>query len=72
MKDCECKDAHQRRRVVPTGSPGAGKTAVLELIRHEFCSHVKILPESAGIVFGGGFPRDGQALEVRCAAMTAD
>ena len=71
MKDCECKDAHQRRRVVLTGGPGAGKTAVLELIRQAFCSHVKVLPESAGIVFGGGFPRDGQALEVRCAAQRA-
>jgi len=43
---------------VLTGGPGAGKTAVLELIHHSFCSHVKVLPESAGIVFGGGFPRE--------------
>ena len=42
-----------------TGGPGAGKTAVLELIRHSFCRHVLVLPESAGIVFGGGFPRQG-------------
>lgn len=41
-----------------TGGPGAGKTAVLELIRQSFCVHVKVLPESAGIVFGGGFPRN--------------
>ena len=59
--------AHNRehfraRRVVAInlmGSPGAGKTALLELIRQSFCSHVKVLPESAGIVFGGGFPREG-------------
>jgi hypothetical protein len=31
---------------------------VLELIRQSFCGHVKVLPESAGIVFGGGFPRE--------------
>jgi predicted ATPase len=42
---------------VLTGGPGAGKTAVLELIRQAFCEHVKILPEAAGILFGGGFPR---------------
>ena len=40
-----------------TGGPGAGKTALLELVRQSFCSHVKVLPEAAGIVFGGGFPR---------------
>jgi predicted ATPase len=43
---------------VLTGGPGAGKTAVLELIRQSFCEHVRVLPEAAGIVYGGGFPRD--------------
>jgi predicted ATPase len=43
--------------VVLTGGPGAGKSAVLELIRLFFCEHVKTLPESASIVFGGRFPR---------------
>jgi predicted ATPase len=55
---CECAAAHERRRVVLTGGPGAGKTAVLELIRQSFCEHVKVLPEAAGIIFGGGFPRE--------------
>lgn len=41
-----------------TGGPGAGKTAILELIGHFFCHHVKVLPESAGLIFGGGFPRE--------------
>lgn len=50
-----------------TGGPGAGKTAVLELIRQQFCSHVQILPEAAGIVFGGGFPRTGSAERGRAA-----
>lgn len=40
-----------------TGGPGGGKTAVLELVRKHFCEHVIVLPESASIVFGGGFPR---------------
>ncbi len=59
-----------KRRVVLTGGPGAGKTAILELVRQSFCEHVKILPESAGVVFGGGFPRDGR-LEFRRAAQRA-
>lgn len=58
------------RRIVLTGGPGAGKTAVLDLLRHELCEHVAILPESAGIVFGGGFPRSARS-EVRRAAQRA-
>jgi predicted ATPase len=57
MKRCACERRHDGRRVVLTGGPGAGKTAVLELIRHSFCNHVVMLSESAGILFGGGFPR---------------
>jgi predicted ATPase len=57
MKPCDCRDRHVPRRVVLTGGPGAGKTAVLELIRLFFCDHVKTLPEAAGIVFSGRFPR---------------
>jgi len=70
MKACACRAPHDRRRVVLTGGPGAGKTAVLELIRQSFCVHVKVLPEAAGIVFGGGFPRDDGA-ERRQAAQRA-
>lgn len=57
MKPCECSEPHALRTVVLTGGPGAGKTAMLELLRQSFCVHVAILPEAAGIVFGGGFPR---------------
>ena len=53
---CPCTKVHTPRRVVVTGGPGAGKTALLELIRQALCQHVRILPESAGVVFGGGFP----------------
>jgi len=47
----------RKERIVITGGPGAGKTAVLELARRELCQHVDVLPEAASIVFGGGFPR---------------
>ena len=57
MKPCACAGPHVTRRVVLTGGPGAGKTAVLELSRLVFCEHVRTLPEAAGIVFGGRFPR---------------
>ena len=61
MKACDCGARHAPRRVVLTGGPGAGTTAVLELIRLFFCEHVRTLPEAAGIVFGGGFPRSDVA-----------
>lgn len=55
---CSCHAAsHEPRLVVLTGGPGAGKTAVLEIARQHFCDHVSVLPEAAGIVYGGGFPR---------------
>lgn len=54
---CHCQHPHAHTRIVLTGGPGAGKTAVLELVRQHFCEHVHVLPESAGIVFRGGFPR---------------
>lgn len=43
--------------IVVTGGPGAGKTSLIEAAKKEFCSHVSLLPESATIVFGGGFWR---------------
>jgi predicted ATPase len=52
---------------VLTGGPGAGKTAVLELLRHSLCEHVRILPEAAGIIFGGGFPRHSEPGSLRAA-----
>ena len=58
------------RRIVITGGPGAGKTAVLELVRRATCEHVRFVPESAGVVFGGGFPRSGD-VEARRAAQRA-
>jgi predicted ATPase len=54
---CRCHIEHQPRLVVLTGGPGAGKTAVLEVVRRQFCEHVVVLPEAASILFGGGFPR---------------
>jgi predicted ATPase len=65
MKACACTMPHVRKRIVLTGGPGAGKTAVLELVRQEFCAHVQVLPEAAGIVFGGGFPRTGSPDRLR-------
>ena len=54
---CSCTEVHHPRRIVLTGGPGAGKTAVLEMVRTSLCQHVHVLPEAASVVFGGGFPR---------------
>jgi predicted ATPase len=70
VNGCTCKLVHEPRRIVLTGGPGAGKTAVLELLMRTTCHHVHVLPEAAGIVFGGGFPR-GTELALRRPAQRA-
>jgi predicted ATPase len=55
---CSCKkNQHPMKKVVVTGGPGAGKTAVLELAQKVFCPHVAFVPEGASVLFGGGFWR---------------
>src|SRR5215471_20537779 len=55
---CACNETrHDCRLVVLTGGPGAGKTAVLEIVKKTLCKHIVVLPEAATILFGGGFPR---------------
>jgi predicted ATPase len=54
---CGCDYQHPPRFIVVTGGPGAGKTAVLEVAQRHFCEHVVVLPESASMLFRGGFPR---------------
>lgn len=57
-RPCSCDvTKHDTQLLVLTGGPGAGKTAVLELVRKVLCEHVTILPEAASILFGGGFWR---------------
>jgi predicted ATPase len=70
MRQCECTERHPLKKIVVTGGPGAGKTAVLELIRRSLCEHVHVVRESAGVVFGGGFPRTAD-LDGRRAAQRA-
>lgn len=45
------------RLIVLTGGPGGGKTAVLEIAKRSLDAKTVILPESASIIFGGGFWR---------------
>ncbi len=70
MTKCACTEIHPARRIVLTGGPGAGKTAVLGMMGRTLCEHVKVVPEAAGVVFGGGFPR-GDAPAVRIAGQRA-
>jgi predicted ATPase len=56
-RDCKCDYQHPPRFIVVTGGPGAGKTAVLEVAQRHFCKHIEVLPESASMLFRGGFPR---------------
>lgn len=58
VKKCSCEPViGTGKRVVITGGPGAGKTAILEIARKHFCERISILPEAASIIFSGGFWR---------------
>ena len=46
-------------KIVVTGGPGGGKTSAADLIARELPDRVVALKETATILFGGGFPRDG-------------
>jgi predicted ATPase len=54
---CTCSASHTPRLVVVTGGPGAGKTALLEVVQRDLCRHVVVLPEAASILWRGQFPR---------------
>jgi hypothetical protein len=45
------------QRVVFTGGPAAGKTAILDVLRRHLRDRVAVLPEAATTLFVGGFPR---------------
>lgn len=55
------------KKIVITGGPGAGKTAVLEMIKKLNLPSTTILPEAASVLFNGGFWR----LESRTAKASA-
>lgn len=60
----------KRCRLVLTGGPGGGKTTAADLFRRELGERVVVVPESATILFAGGFPR-ARELEARRSAQTA-
>jgi predicted ATPase len=57
-------------RIALTGGPGAGKTTAADLMRREVGERVVVVPETATMLFGGGFPRL-PGTEARRAAQTA-
>ncbi|MFO0569866.1 MAG: AAA family ATPase [Polyangiaceae bacterium] len=57
-------------RLVLTGGPGGGKTTAADLFLRELGDRVVLVPESATILFTGGFPRVDDA-DARRAAQTA-
>lgn len=60
-------NARRRIRVVVTGGPGGGKTTAADLFRRELSGQVIVVPESATLLFSGGFPRLEQPGAVRAA-----
>ena len=59
-----------RLRIVLTGGPGGGKTTAADLFRREIGEEVVVVPETATMLFMGGFPRVGEP-EARAATQRA-
>jgi predicted ATPase len=55
----------RRCRLVLTGGPGGGKTTAADLFRRELGERVVVVPESATILFAGGFPRSQEVMARR-------
>lgn len=60
----------KRCRIVVTGGPGGGKTTAADLFRREMGTRVVVVPESATLLFSGGFPRSDDPT-AQVAAQTA-
>lgn len=52
-------------RIVLTGGPGGGKSTAADLIRREVGDGIVIVPESATLLFMGGFPRQQNEKVIR-------
>jgi predicted ATPase len=48
-------------RIALTGGPGGGKTTAADMFRREVGERVVVVPESATMLFSGGFPRTDEA-----------
>jgi predicted ATPase len=57
-------------RIVLSGGPGGGKTTAADLYRREIGEKVVVVPETATMLFTGGFPRVGEP-EARTATQRA-
>jgi predicted ATPase len=54
-------------RIALTGGPGGGKTTAADLFRREIGERVVLVPETATMLFTGGFPRCREPHAVRAA-----
>ncbi len=52
-------------RIVLSGGPGGGKTTAADLFRRELGDCLVIVPESATLLFGGGYPRYHETEAIR-------
>jgi hypothetical protein len=53
-------------KIVLTGGPSAGKTTIAEALIRAYWDRAALVPESASILYRGGFPRENFAEAVVC------
>jgi predicted ATPase len=57
MTHPQSNQGNHRCRIALTGGPGGGKTTAADMFRREVGERVIVVPESATMLFSGGFPR---------------
>ena len=53
-------------RIAVSGGPGGGKTTAVDLFQRELGESIIVIPESATLLFSGGFPRYTDPESIRC------
>lgn len=53
-------------KIVLTGGPSAGKTTIAEALVRAYWDRLSLVPESASLLFKGGFPRDSSPESIVC------
>ena len=66
MKKSPSKKSSAAKVICLTGGPCAGKTSVTDIIRRQFAKELLVVPESATILYRGGFPRAFTPQQMKC------
>lgn len=59
------RNGNRAHRIVVTGGPGGGKSTAVDLFRREIGDCLVVVPETATLLFTGGFPRSTDEIAIK-------